>query len=246
MNKDNFNNQKLNHLGIIMDGNGRWATKNSLKRSDGHQKGLENIENICRFCIDDNIKYLTLFSLSKENYFRPTEEVLFLMKMFEYAIENYMDFILKNNIIFNFLGDINIFNENIVKKIKELERQSSTNANNKTNLILNIAFNYGGKQEILNACKKILENRYQKLDFLSDISEKEFRNFLYLPQIPDPDLIIRTGGYQRLSNFLIFQSSYSELYFCDDLFPDFNKNSFKNAIEYFVNQKRNFGLINFS
>jgi undecaprenyl diphosphate synthase len=245
-------NNKLNHLAIIMDGNGRWAEKKNLPRSEGHEKGLENIKNICELAIKSEIKFLTLFSLSSENLFRPKNEILFLIDLVDHALDFYLKFIVENQIIFNFFGDDSILNHLTISRIKNLQRITNEKFSSSKNLVLNIAFNYGGRQEILFAINNIIQKKISQNSFQNNsnemkkenlISEDDLRSNFYLPQIPDPDLIIRTGGYQRLSNFLLWQSAYSELYFCDDFWPEFEGHSLEKAIQHFHLQKRNFGLL---
>jgi len=230
--------QNPESVGIIMDGNGRWAIKNQLNdRSNGHKAGLKNIESICEFSIKHKIKFLTLFAFSTENNSRPKKEVEFLIQILVDSIEYYEKFLLENKIKFKFIGDRSILNDKIYEKIQKLEDE--TFIDNYT-LSLNIAFNYGGRKEILSAVNKIIESNIKK-----KISEEEFRKYLYNPDLKDPDLIIRTGGFQRLSNFLMFQSAYSELYFSEELWPDFSEESLIKAINFFKKQKRNFGLIDY-
>lgn len=242
-----MSNNPLNHLAIIMDGNGRWAEKNDLERSCGHQKGLEKIKNICELSLKSNIKYLTLFALSSENLFRPKNEILFLIDLVDEAIDLYSKYLIENRIIVNFFGDYSILNNLTISRINALQEKTNKEFLNSNSMVLNIAFNYGGRQEILFAINKIIKKSMNDFCIHNPkditISEKDLISNFYLQGIPDPDLIIRTGGYQRLSNFLLWQGAYSELYFCQDLWPDFNEKSFNSALKYFYMQKRNFGLI---
>lgn len=238
----------LNHLAIIMDGNGRWAGKNDLPRSKGHMQGLKNIENICEYSIKNKINNLSLFALSTENFMRPKIEVEFLVNLVGYAIDYYRSYVLRNKIIFNLFGSRDIFNDCLKKSIIDLERDSLDNVGQQPpELRLNIAFNYSGRQEIIGVCKSLFEKI--KNDCVSglisnyniEFNEQLVEKYLFIQD--EPDLIIRTGGHQRLSNFFLWQSAYSELYFCDQLWPDFNEHDFNKAVNHYKKQKRNFGLI---
>jgi undecaprenyl diphosphate synthase len=222
-----------------MDGNGRWAQNRNLERIFGHQAGLKNIKNIVESCMRKNIQYLTLFAFSTENFFRERDEVEDLIKLFDYALDEYRQFIIDNNCIFKFIGDLSILPEKIKNKILNLENE--TNNNKKMTLI--IAFNYGGRNDIVNATKNIfkkIQNNELKID---NLNEKIFQNHLYTKNILDPDLLIRTGGHKRLSNFLLWQLSYTELFFCDDYWPDFDEDKLNSVLEDYFLRNRNFGTI---
>jgi undecaprenyl diphosphate synthase len=242
----------LDHIGIIMDGNGRWAKAKNLSRSKGHEEGLRNIKNICESAIKYKIKFLTLFSLSSENLFRPEEEIYFLINLVDHAINFYQDFLFENHIIFNFFGDLSILKDEVIEKIQYIQNKTKENFSASNSITLNIAFNYGGRQEIIFAANQILKKFFKniidnKLDISKikdfQINENELEKNFYLQDIPPPDLIIRTGSYQRMSNFLLWQSAYSELYFSEKLWPDFDNHDFLETINFFHKQKRNFGLI---
>ena len=216
------------HVAIIMDGNGRWGLKKKKSRNYGHSEGVKVVEKIIAEAISNKIKYLTLFTFSTENWKRPKKEVTFLM----YLIEKYLNNFDKKNIKLNIIGNIKKFPTSLKKKIKKAEIQTS---NNKS-IQINIALNYGAKEEIVNSIKKI------KILSLP-INEKNISNNLYTKNIPDPEILIRTGNRFRLSNFLLWQSSYAEIFFIKKLWPDFNKNDFKKILFKFSKIRRNFGGI---
>ena len=217
-----------------MDGNGRWAKKRMLPRIAGHKKGLDSIEVIIKSATTYNISTLTLYAFSTENWNRPSEEIKGLMSLFSDSIANEADKLIKNNIKVNILGDIDILNIDLQNKIKILEKKSLNN----TGLNLNIALNYGARSEILMAVNKF----YKKLKGKKHvIVEKNINDNLYTKKMPDVDLLIRTGGQKRLSNFLLWQVAYSELYFTNTLWPDFSEKDFVNALYFFQNTERKFG-----
>ena len=217
-----------------MDGNGRWAKKRMLPRIAGHKKGLDSIEVIIKSATTYNIPTLTLYAFSTENWNRPSEEIKGLMGLFSDSIANEGNKLIKNNIKVNILGDINIFNIDLQNKIKILEKKSLNN----TGLNLNIALNYGARSEILMAVNKFYKKLKEKR---SVIVEKNISYNLYTKKMPDVDLLIRTGGQKRLSNFLLWQVAYSELYFTNTLWPDFSEKDFVNALYFFQNTERKFG-----
>ena len=217
-----------------MDGNGRWAKKRMLPRIAGHKKGLDSIEVIIKSATTYNIPTLTLYAFSTENWNRPSEEIKGLMGLFSDSIANEGNKLIKNNIKVNILGDINIFNIDLQNKIKILEKKSLNN----TGLNLNIALNYGARSEILMAVNKFYKKFKGKK---SVILEKNINDNLYTKKMPDVDLLIRTGGQKRLSNFLLWQVAYSELYFTNTLWPDFSEKDFVNALYFFQNTERKFG-----
>ena len=231
------------HIAIIMDGNGRWAEKNNKKRIFGHEKGANVAFDIVKISNKLKIKYLTLYAFSTENRKRPKFEILFIFKLLIKYINLEIDNLKKNNIKLKFLGEKEELPNNIKKKIIEAENKTI----NCDGLYFNIAFNYGGRQEIINSFKKII-NYYKKnnLDInkilnKNKIIEKLIENNLYTKGIPDPDLIIRTSGEIRTSNFFLWQSAYSEYYFTNVLWPDFNKTEFIKAIKAYNNRIRRFG-----
>ena len=225
------------HLAIIMDGNGRWAKKRNENRIQGHIKAKKSVRESIEFCVEKKIKYLTLFAFSTENWKRPKLEVQALMKLLHNVVIEELDNLNDQNIKLKVIGDLSPIPE---KTRKSLELATDkTSSNNGLNLIL--AINYSGKWDILNATKSILENK-EKID-LANFNEKVFEKNLSTYNIPDPELIIRTSGEERISNFYLWQAAYSELYFTDILWPDFNKNELNNAIFEFKNRNRRFGKL---
>ncbi len=227
---DNDNIPK--HIAIIMDGNGRWAEEKSLPRLQGHLAGVNTVRKVTEYCLDFNIKYLTLYAFSLENCDRPEEEVKGLMSLFSKVIREEIDELKKNKIRVRFLGNI----EQVPSDVKEAAIciQDSTKNCDKLNLIL--AFNYSGRTEIIEAANKAIEKGKK-------VTEKTFREFLLLPDVPDPDLFIRTSGELRISNFLLYQIAYTELFFTDTLWPDFGKGDFIKALNSYKKRERRFGNI---
>jgi undecaprenyl diphosphate synthase len=227
------------HVAIILDGNGRWAKKRMMPRNYGHTQGSKAVEKICEDAYKIGIKYLTIYAFSTENWKRPKEEVDALMRLLGSYLETSIKTSAKNNMRVRILGDTTVLSDGIRKSIAELERASSNN----TGLNFQVAINYGSRDEIIRAAKAIsLEVREGRLT-LDDIDETKFEEYLDTKDIPEPDLLIRTSGEQRLSNFLLWQSAYAELYFTEVLWPDFNKNELMKAVEYYSSRKRKFGAI---
>ena len=226
-----YTSEKINHVAIIMDGNGRWAKKNSVKKKDGHQAGINTAINICKSISKDSIvNNLTLYAFSTENWQRSPQEVKQLFELINITYKEFKDTAMDQNIKIVHLGKKKkLPNQtiNIVNNVVE-----STKMNN--GLTLNIALNYGGRSEILDAFKAFKKSKL-------NISEKNFYKFLYNPTLPDPEIIIRTGGDSRISNFLLWQSAYSELFFTKTLWPDFSYARFRKIINNFYKRKRNFG-----
>ena len=225
--------EKPKHIAIIMDGNGRWAKKRLMPRISGHKKGLESVRTVITQCQKLNIPFLTLFAFSTENWLRPTQEVNFLMSLFQESIKKESSALIKHNVRFKLIGDRKPFPKKLVDKIKELEKLTEKN----TGLTLSVAINYGGRWDIVNAV-----NKYQK-ETLSKkpLTQKNLIENLSLNYAPDPDLLIRTGGEKRISNFLIWQFSYSELYFTETLWPDFNERALMTALFEFQKRERRYG-----
>ncbi len=221
------------HVAIIMDGNGRWAKRRGLPRVFGHREGAKAAEKAITFASDIGIKYLTLFAFSTENWGRPEEEVDFILKLLVDYINNKLDNLLEKNIKLRFIGRKEELPENILKTVKKGEE----NTENCTGLNLFIALNYSGRAEIIDAVNKILATGREK------ITEEDFRNYLYYPGVPDPDLLIRTSGELRISNFLLWQLAYTELYFTEVLWPDFNEEEFLKALYDYQSRERRFGRI---
>ena len=225
--------EKPQHIAIIMDGNGRWAKKRLLPRISGHRKGLETVKMVITQCQKLNIPFLTLFAFSTENWLRPTQEVDFLMSLFQDSIKKESSSLIKNNIRFKLIGDRKPFPKKLIDKIKDLENLTEKN----TGLTLSIAINYGGRWDIVNAV-----NEYRKKNhFKKPFTQKNLIQNLSLNFAPDPDLLIRTGGEKRISNFLIWQFSYTELYFTETLWPDFNEKAFTSALIEFQKRERRYG-----
>ncbi len=222
------------HIAIIMDGNGRWAKKRRLPRIFGHRKGVERVREIVRACGEIGIRYLTLFTFSSENWQRPKNEVTELMKMLGRLVRDEEPELMKNNVRLRAIGRISDLPHGVVEKLNTtIERLS-----NNTGLVLTLALSYGGRNEIIDALKKVVESGRSET-----ITEHELNQFLYDPDLPDPDLLIRTGGEQRISNFLLWQLAYTELYFTETLWPDFGKKQLVAALEDFNQRERRFGRV---
>ena len=227
------------HIGIIMDGNGRWAANKGLPRSFGHRKGAKNVSEIIKSCPNLGIKTLTLYAFSTENWNRAAHEVASLMRLFRgYLQTKYLD-IINNNIKVTFLGDTNPLPSDILSQMKKLENESREN----NKFSLNIALNYGGRDEIIRSTKSMAEDLLAKKIRIADINEELFNNYLDTKGQNDPDLIIRTAGEKRLSNFLLWQSTYSELYFSDKMWPEFSVDCLKEALDSYNLRIRKFGTL---
>ena len=227
------------HVAVILDGNGRWAKQRFMPRNYGHAQGGKNVERILEDAYDLGIEYFTIYAFSTENWRRPREEVDSIMKLLRNYLKNCIKTAKKNNMKVRVLGDKSGLSSDIRENIEKLEEVSSYN----TGLNFQVALNYGSRDEILRAIKHMLidyENKQFKLD---DIDEKLFENYLDTRGIPDPDLLIRTSGEKRLSNYLLWQLAYTEFYFTDVLWPDFTKEELKKAIEYYDSRNRRFGAI---
>ena len=223
---------KINHVAIIMDGNGRWGKKKRKTRNFGHLNGVKIIERLVKVSIKIKIPILTFYVFSTENWKRPKSEINFLFKLIDYYFVKEIDRIVKNNIKINIIGSI----KNLPKKIKNHLQTCMHKTRNCKKILVNLAINYGSKNEIINAIKKLKRKK-------KSISTKNLVKYLYTSNLPDPDLLIRTGGKKRLSNFLLWQLAYSELYFVDKLWPDFSIVDYHKIIERFKKVKRNFGNI---
>lgn len=225
------------HLGIIMDGNGRWAKKRGLPRSAGHTAGAIVFKTIVRYCSSIGIQYLTIYAFSTENWKRPFEEVGMLIKLFKQYLEEALRDFLNENIKVRFIGDTSAFPEDLQKLIRDTEEVSI----NHTGMVLNIALNYGGRSELVRAAKLLaLDVKSGKLD-PEQITEEALEQKLYTAGQPDPDLIIRPSGENRISNFLLWQSAYSEYVIMDILWPDFKPKDLDRAIKEYANRNRRFG-----
>ena len=222
----------VKHVAIIMDGNGRWGVKNKQSRNAGHRAGLNSVEDIINMCLKKEIKYLTLYTFSTENWKRPKKEINFLFNLLEKFLINKIDNLIKKNIKLKFIGEINKLPSKLKILIKASEKQTLKNSD----LQINIALNYGSKSELIN-CIKIINKKKIKL------TEKSINKNLFTKYIPDPDILIRTGNTKRLSNFMLWQIAYAEIFFEKRLWPDFNANDFRKILDKFKLIKRNFGSI---
>ena len=227
------------HVGFILDGNGRWAENKSLPRSIGHKKGAENIESILKACREFEISNVTLYAFSTENWSRPVFEVKALMKLFHYYLKKKLTLLYQENVKVVIIGDISPFPKVIKHYIKNLEELTKNN----DGMLLNLAMNYGGRSEIVRATKRIVKAFSDGNIKIEDVDEHLFTKHLYTNGQDDPDLIIRTAGEKRLSNFLLWQSAYSELYFIEKNWPDFNKNDLVDALNYYKSRKRKYGSL---
>ena len=228
------------HVAIIMDGNGRWAKAHHKSRSYGHRIGSENVIKIVEACCELNIKYLTLYAFSTENWKRPEEEKKALFKLLKEFYKKEIKRLISNNILVKHIGDIEAFPKDTVKTIKETESETAEKCKNPILTVI-LALNYGFRDEMKNAVKNICKDIKNEIINIDDIDETLISNYLYTKNIPDPDFIIRTSGENRLSNFLMYQASYSELYFTNILWPDFSKEDFKISINEYSNRIRRFG-----
>ena len=220
------------HVAIIMDGNGRWGLKKKNSRNHGHTEGVKTVEKIIEAAISNKIKYLTLYTFSTENWKRPKKEISFLIFLLEKYLDQKFNQLNKKNLKINVIGNINKFPNSLKNKLKKIQ-----NYTKKNNLIqVNLALNYGSKEEIMNSVKKTI-------NLSQPINEKNISKNLYTRNIPDPEILIRTGNRFRLSNFLLWQSSYTEIFFVKKLWPDFKKNDFKKIILKFKKTSRNFGAL---
>ncbi|MEO0096760.1 MAG: isoprenyl transferase [candidate division WOR-3 bacterium] len=223
------------HIAIIMDGNGRWAKERNLPRYFGHRAGVDSVREIVRNCAKLGIKYLTLFVFSTENWERPKREINALMDLLKKLLKSEAKELNENNVRVKAIGQIERLPKEVKKNLEELIELTKNN----TGLTLVLSLSYGGRQEILDAVKKILKKNLEP----EKLNEEEFRKFLYDPEIPYPDLLIRTGGEYRISNFLLFQSAYTEFYFTKTLWPDFREKDLLLAIEDYQKRKRKFGRV---
>jgi len=225
--------KKPEHIAIIMDGNGRWAYENNKKRVAGHKKGVETVKEITEHCVKLGIKYLTLYTFSNENWSRPKSEILALMNLLVKTLDIEINLLLNNNIKFNVFGDLNRLDIITKKKLNDVIKKTKLNSG----LQLNLAISYGSRQEIVYAINRLLQSN------MNSISEKDFSDCLYTSEFPDPDLLIRTGGEYRISNFLLWQIAYSEIYFSKLYWPDFNIKELDKAIFDYSNRERRYGKI---
>jgi undecaprenyl diphosphate synthase len=222
----------VRHVAIIMDGNGRWGIKHKQSRNAGHREGLNTVDIIIKHCITHKIEFLTLYTFSSENWKRPKNEITFLFKLLENFLNKKINEIIKRDIRLKFIGELN----KLPIKLQKLTKLSEKKTINKKSLQINIALNYGSKIELINTIKKIKQKKIK-------LNEKNIDKNLYTKNLPDPDILIRTGDTHRLSNFLLWQLSYTEIFFEKKLWPDFTGKDFNKIINKFKNIKRNFGSI---
>ncbi len=225
------------HIAIIMDGNGRWATQQNLPRVAGHKKGADSVRAIIEACVEIGVPYLTLYAFSAENWRRPAQEVESLMELLSFYLKKEIKTLHKNGVRLNFIGERTKLPADTVQKLLAAEELTKNN----NALILTIAISYGSRQEIIHAATRLAQELSKGNLVLAEINEQSLSKFLYTIDIPDPDLLIRTGGEKRLSNFLLWQSAYTELFFTDTLWPDFNKNNLEQAIIEFSKRERRYG-----
>lgn len=221
------------HIAIIMDGNGRWARKRFLPRVAGHRRGVESVRTVIRTCIERGVGHLTLFAFSSENWRRPADEVSFLMQLFIRSLKKEVERLHEHGIRFRVIGDLSRFDPALIELIRQAEERTAANQK----MTLTVAANYGGRWDVLQAIRRLIEAHPGRSDF----SEDELSAELALNYGPEPDLFIRTGGEKRISNFLLWQLAYTELYFTDTLWPDFNEQAFAEALESYQSRERRFG-----
>ena len=233
-----FDKNKLpQHLAIIMDGNGRWAEKKGLPRSEGHREGAKAVKRVINSCLNINIPILTLFAFSTENWKRPKKEIIYLIKLLERVLSREKAYLIKNNIKINFLGRLNDLPNSLNEKMNELHESTKR----KDKLILNIAINYGGRTEIVDAFKSITLKIVEKKLNIEEINENTIQDNLYTQNLPDPDLLIRTAGEMRISNFMLWQIAYTEFWVTPVFWPDFDENNLVEAIRDFQKRVRKYG-----
>ena len=221
---------RLQHIAFIMDGNGRWANKRGMPREFGHTHGAATFKKIGRYCEKIGLKYMTVYAFSTENWKRPQKEVDAIMKLFDDYIEECFREMMDDNVHFRFIGNLSVFPKELREKMDRIDRQTAHKP-----FILTIAVNYGGREEIVHACNELIKSGK------TEITEEDISNNLYTLECPEPDLIVRTGGDLRISNFLLWQAAYSELYFTDTLWPDMKCEDVDRAISDFYSRKRRFG-----
>ena len=225
------------HIAVVMDGNGRWANKRHMPRAAGHKAGVGATRKIVENCVTKNIEALTIFAFSSENWNRPKTEVSSLMALFIATITVEVKKLHKKNVRVQFIGDRSRFSEKLQKSINKSEELTKNN----TGLHFNIAANYGGRWDVLNACQLLVDDLQENKNDGQELTEEVFNSYMSLSDEPTPDLFIRTGGEQRISNFLIWQLAYSELYFVDTLWPDFSDDDLDEALNWFAGRQRRFG-----
>lgn len=231
--KNIIKDTNLKHIAIIMDGNRRWAKEKNLPSAMGHKKGVDSLKNILRACNDFSIKYLTVYAFSTENWNRKKEEVEFLMNLVAVTLTNELAEMHKENVQIHFIGDLTKLSD----KLQKILANAVETTKNNTGVVLQIALNYGSRDEIVHAVQKIVESGVKS----DKIDEQLISENLYTAGVPDPDILIRTGGEQRISNYLLWQIAYSEIIIRSEFWPDFDKNSLKNSILEFGKRQRRYG-----
>jgi undecaprenyl diphosphate synthase len=226
------------HIAIVMDGNGRWAEKRNLPRNEGHIEGVEVAKNTVKLCSNKNISVLSLFAFSIENYKRPSDEVQKLMQIFLTSLSKETEELSKNNIVLKFIGDRSTFSKEFCESMEDAEKITENN----TGLKVIVAFNYSGRWDIVQSVNKIISNLEKGITKLKHCNEKLLSKYMSTRNIPDPDLFIRTSGEERISNFYLWQLTYTELYFTKTLWPDFNEHEFEKALMFYSKKQRRFGL----
>jgi len=237
--RDHIDNSIPRHVAIIMDGNGRWAKEHRLSRTEGHRRGMRVVEEMVEAATENGVEVISFYAFSTENWKRPQSEVNVLMRFFYNFLQLKYKKLIKNNIKLRIMGDIESLSPKLKNKLKEVMHKTESNSR----LIVNLGLNYGSRQEIIHAIKNMFSLISKKQFNLSSLDSDNFGQFLYTKGLPDPDLLIRTSGEMRLSNFMLWQLSYAELYFCKKYWPDFTKDDFRKAIHYFQNRERRFGDI---
>ncbi len=236
----NLSGQRLpRHIAIIMDGNGRWARRRGLPRSFGHRQGVQALRRVVEACGEIGVKFLTVFTFSTENWQRPRKEIDNLMKLLARAVDEQRADLMKNNVRVRVIGRFQELPEPVRNKLAALIDETKQN----TGLTLTLALNYGGRAEIVDACRQALMLQEKKKITAAELTEERFATLLYDPLLPDVDLLIRTAGEQRISNFLLWQTTYAELYFTETLWPDFGRKQLLAAIEEFSKRQRRFGRV---
>lgn len=227
------------HLGVIMDGNGRWAKARGKRRTEGHVEGVKALRNLVELCINYGVGHLTVFSFSSENWTRPPEEVSFIFNLLRRFVASDLQRLIRNNVRVRIIGTREGLDPSLVRLIDDVEAKTASNSG----LVLVVAFNYGGKAEIVEATRRIAREVAAGRLSPEQVTEQVFESALYTAGLPDPDLILRTSGEQRISNFLLWQAAYSELVFVDENWPDFDERSFVRVLETFTMRDRRFGGI---
>lgn len=238
INTDNtMDTDKPRHVVVVMDGNGRWARQRHLPRTAGHHAGVKSTRKVVESCVREKIQALTLFAFSSENWKRPEQEVSSLMELFVSTLQTEVKSLHQQNVRVRFIGECGAFSAKLQKKINDATSLTQDNSG----LQLNIAVNYGGRWDIANACRQIAEKVARGEINASDVNAQLVNEYVCLSELPEPDLFIRTGGEKRISNFLIWQLAYTELYFSDVLWPDFSEQHFADALDWYVGRQRRFG-----